>query len=101
MLPKNDERPPFFAFAVSLYKSDLLFCSLVDLAVAGLTILAFTVGFTFIWPPVKAAVSALAAVMSQPTRDIRGGGPSQFTLQTVGPGNETVLAIKALKFPMR
>ena len=99
MLPKNDERPPFFAFAVSLYKSDLLFCSLVDLAVAGLTILAFTVGFTFIWPPVKAAMGTLAAVISQPTRDIRGGGPSQFTAQAVGPGNETLLAVKASQIP--
>jgi hypothetical protein len=34
MLPKNDERPPFFPFAVSLYRSDLLFRSLTDLAIA-------------------------------------------------------------------
>jgi len=25
MLPKNDERPPLFAYAVSLYRADLLF----------------------------------------------------------------------------
>ena len=72
MLPKNDERPPFFAFAVSLYRSDLLFRGLVDLAVSGLAILVFTGGLAAAWQPVKSAVNSLVgAAPSDDQRDSR------------------------------
>jgi tetratricopeptide (TPR) repeat protein len=99
ILPKDDQRPPFFAFVVTLYKSDLLFCSLVDLAVAGFVILAFTGGWTLAWQPVKSAVNSLVGALHQSTSEVRGGGPAQFTLQGGGPGRETVLAIKAPHIP--
>ncbi len=101
MLPKNDERPPFFAFAVSLYRSDLLFRGLVDLAVSGFVILAFTGGFAAAWKPVKSALNSLNSAISRPTNEIRVSGTPQFTAAIRGPGSETVLAIAPPQIPDR
>jgi TPR repeat protein len=99
MLPKNDERPPFFAYAVSLYRGDLLFRALTDLSVTGLVILAFMSGFAFVFAPVKAAVNSAASMLSRPTSEIRNGTPVSFTRQNGGPGHETILAIQAPQIP--
>jgi TPR repeat protein len=98
MLPKNDERPPFFAFTVSLYQSDLLFRGLVDLAVSGFAILAFTGGMAAVWAPVKSAMNSAIGAIHQPTNDIRTSAPDKFTANA-GPGYETMLAIKAPHIP--
>lgn len=42
LLPKDNPRPPKFAFAVSLYRTNLLFRGLIDLAVIGFIVLLFT-----------------------------------------------------------
>ncbi|MFL6795820.1 MAG: tetratricopeptide repeat protein [Xanthobacteraceae bacterium] len=94
MLPKNDERPPFFAFAVSLYQSDLLFRGLIDLAISGFAILVFTGALASALHPVRSAITALVGTLSRPAGEIRVGDPAQSTTQTTGPGSETVLAVK-------
>jgi hypothetical protein len=83
ILPKNDQRPPFFAFAVSLYRSDLLFRGLVDLAISGFAILVFTGGLTAAWQPVKSTFESLIGAFSRPTSEIRVSDPNQLTTQAV------------------
>jgi TPR repeat protein len=95
MVPKADDRPPFFPFAVSQYKSDLLVRSLADLAMAGLIVLAFAGGLSAAWQPVKSAWNSLWTVMSQPSSAVTSDGPAVFTARDVGPGRETILAVQA------
>jgi hypothetical protein len=99
LLPKNDQRPPLFAFSVSLYKSDLLVRGLVDLAVSGFVILAVSGGISGAWGPVKSAVNSLISAIHQSTSEIRVGAPAQFTAPTGGPGRETIIGIHAPHIP--
>ena len=98
ILPKNDQRPPFFAFAVSLYRSDLLFRGLVDLAISGFAILVFTGGLAAAWQPVKSAVNSLVGALHRTTSEIRVSGPTRYTA-TTGPGRETIMGIQAPNIP--
>jgi TPR repeat protein len=99
LLPKDDARPPFFAYAVSLYRADLLFRSLVDLTVAGLVILGFMGGFAAVFAPVKTAVGAAVMELQRPVSDVRNGAPALFAARNSGPGQETILAIKPPRIP--
>lgn len=99
MLPKNDERPPLFAYAVSLYRADLLFRGLVDLAITGLVILAFMGGLATVFAPVKLAATSAVSMFYRPTGEIRTGAPPMLTGQDRGPGAETILAIQAPQIP--
>ena len=94
MVPKNDERPPLFAYAVSLYRADLLFRGLIDLTVSGLVILAFMGGFAVLFAPVKAAVNSGIAALQRPTSEVRTGEPAMLTGRDRGPGRETISAIQ-------
>src|SRR5207302_1079347 len=82
ILPKSDQRPPLFAFSVSLYKSDLLVRGLVDLAVSGFVILAVSGGAVSAWGSVKSAVNSLIGVIQQSTSEIRVSAPAQLTTPT-------------------
>jgi len=99
MLPKDDARPPFFAYAVSLYRADLLFRGLIDLTVAGAVILAFMGGFAALFAPTKAALSAATAMLLRPVGEIRAGAPAILTARDGGPGRETILAIQPQVIP--
>ena len=99
ILPKSDQRPPLFAFSVSLYKSDLLVRGLVDLAVSGFVILAVSGGAVSAWGSVKSAVNSLIGVIQQSTSEIRVSAPAQLTTPTGGPGRETIIGIRAPHIP--
>jgi TPR repeat protein len=99
MLPKNDERPPLFAYAVSLYRADLLFRGLIDLAVTGLVILAFMGGLAAAFAPVKSAVTSAVSILHRPASEIGTGTPPMLTGQDRGPGAETILAIQSPQIP--
>src|SRR5262245_29026411 len=98
ILPKNDERPPFLAFAVSLYRSDLLFRGLVDLAVSGFVILVFTSGLANTFQLAASAWKSAVGAINKPVNEVRTGA-NQLTTPMARPGRETLLAIKAPQIP--
>src|SRR5262249_42714792 len=99
LLPKSDERPPLFAFAVSHYRSDLLIRGLVDLAMSGLVILAFTGNMGAFWQPVRLAAHALMSAIQRPAGETRTNAATQFTRPAAGPGEETLIGIGAPDIP--
>jgi TPR repeat protein len=94
MLPRDTTRPPRFAYAVSLYKADLLFRSLVDLSVSGFVILTVTGGLGNIAEPITKALSAVSYVTTTPASVIRVGSSAQFTSREDSPGLETILGMQ-------
>lgn len=94
MLPQETRRPPVFAYAIGLYRGDMLLRGLVDLALAGLAILIFSGGFGVAWRPVQKAIHSWTSALDRPIGEIRSAGGSSFTLITSGPGYETILAMK-------
>src|SRR2546430_16857782 len=89
MLPKNDERPPWFAFTISLYKSDLLVRSLIDLSVAGAVMLAFAGALPSVCQPAKSAMQTLTAPLHQPTNQLRTGASTPLTTPATAAGPVT------------
>jgi len=95
MLPADNRRPPFFPFAVSLYRSNLLLRGFIDLAFAGIVILTFTGKFAVAWRPVDDAIKSLTRGLDRPVAEIRSGGGKSFTIVTSGPGHETITGMTA------
>ena len=73
---------PFFAFAVSLYRSDLLFRGLLDLAMSGFAILAFTGALGAALQPVKSAFNSLLTAINQPAGNF-GPGVTELAVRGV------------------
>jgi Sel1 repeat len=95
LLPRNDERPPWFALSVSLYKSDLLFRSLIDLSAAGLAVLAFTGALNTALQPASRLTRSALEQLTRPTHVLRTDGTTHFTIADDGPGRETILGVAA------
>jgi hypothetical protein len=100
MLPADNRRPPFFPFAVSLYRSNLLLRGFIDLAFAGLVILTFSGAFAAAWRPVDDAIKSLTRGLDRPVSEIRSGSGNSFTIVTSGPGNETIVGMKPPQIPL-
>ena len=100
ILPSDNRRPPFFAFAVSLYRSNLLLRGLIDLAFAGVVILTFSGSFAVAWRPVDSAIKSMTRGLDRPISEIRSGGGNSFTIVTSGPGSETIAGMKSPQIPI-
>lgn len=92
VLPKRSERPPLFVHAVRVYRTDMFFRSLVDLAVVGTLVLAVQAD----WSNFSKTFSQWAAQTSSSvpgaSSPIEAGQFSRITGQ--GPGAETIAAIE-------
>ncbi|MDX2288900.1 MAG: hypothetical protein NW217_08790 [Hyphomicrobiaceae bacterium] len=89
VIPPVDTRPPFFAHLFQLYRTELLFRSLVDLAVIGLVVVSFKADWSDAGKAVRSALDRAATAFTQPLQ------PSVRALHTqlIGPGSATIDAI--------